>query len=264
MFISLAAFGLIVTLSFTFIIAYVSYYGRLARPSNPAAAKKIGDELKKIKGKTVMMVGAHPDDADWYTGGTLSTLHKNGNKVVVVVATSGEKGGNEDGLAKIREKEQLAAGKILGYDEVVFLRYKDRALEVSNDFVKRLQNLINKHNPSVILTFDTEKEGYIYRHSDHRAAGEATLKALKGYQHIEDIYFFHSAKATVILDISALNDLKNRALEAHKSQRNTRFRRIFRYLPARFFRRPSNDRGAQTYKDIGVEAAELFRKESFK
>ena len=251
-----ASLGLTFMLIIVFAASTISYLNYISRPADSKAAKKAGQQLLGTKNKTVMMIGSHPDDAEWYTGGTLSMLHKNGNKVIVVVATSGEKGGSLKDLGAIREMEQLKAGEILGYDEIKFLRFKDRELEASAVFTNRLKGLMEKYEPSIILTFDTEKEGYIYRHPDHWAAGKATLNALKDYKKAESIYFFHSSKADTIVDVSVIAGLKNKAMSEHKSQRNGRMRRIFRYLPTNWFR-ANRDRGGRAYHN--VQTLEFFR-----
>lgn len=251
-------------LIFIFLIPVVfilifSFTGNLSKPKDLPAAKKKGAALSKLTGKTVMLVGAHPDDADWYAGGTLAALHKNDNKVVVVVATSGEKGGNHKNLAKIREQEQLKAANILGYEEVKFLRFKDRELKADGKFVTKLKELIAEYRPAVIFTFDTEKEGYIYRHSDHKAAGAATLKAWKDFPSIE-LYFFHSSSNNAIVDVNPVQHLKVKALAVHKSQGQNRFRKVVRYIPFLRSNRAGQAGSALSFRKIAIEHGEMFRK----
>ena len=80
-------------------------------------------EAKKID---VLVVTPHPDDAEFGVAGSVVHWVREGKDVVYVVCTNGDKGtSNPDmkpaELAKIREKEQLAAAKLLGVREVIFL-----------------------------------------------------------------------------------------------------------------------------------------------
>jgi len=87
--------------------------------------------------KRAMSIHAHPDDQEFSIGGTLAKWAKAGCEIVSVTITSGDSGSNDqtkDGgykaeLARLREEEQLAANKVLGVKEAVFLRYPDGELE---------------------------------------------------------------------------------------------------------------------------------------
>lgn len=51
-----------------------------ARPKDRAQAIANGKELYR-KTQVVLAVGAHPDDIEWYAGGTLATLKLEGKKL---------------------------------------------------------------------------------------------------------------------------------------------------------------------------------------
>src|SRR6476659_9152352 len=64
----------------------------------------------------VMIVVAHPDDAEFSSAGTLAKFASEGKHVVVVVCTSGDKGTarrdiSSPDLATLREGEQLEASR---------------------------------------------------------------------------------------------------------------------------------------------------------
>lgn len=237
----------------------------LSRLRNPKQAKIKGEKLAQSLNKTVIAVVAHPDDAEWYTGGTLSLLSKN-NKVIVVVGTSGEKGGNNiPALGEVREKEQREAGKILGYDEIVFLRIPDRNLKPDGEFKNQLKEVFQKYKPEILFTFDSIKQGYIYRHSDHLAAGEVSYDIAVETSFVKKAFLFHTNKPDVVVDVQATTNDKIKALEAHSSQRDLRSRqpllrafiRIMSFLP---FRARSISFGSnRSFPDIGIEQGELFR-----
>ena len=71
-----------------------------------------------------MVVVAHADDAEWGCSGTVAKWCAQGWEVVYVMCTDGSKGTDDPELTSpelvaIREKEQIAAGKILGLKEAV-------------------------------------------------------------------------------------------------------------------------------------------------
>jgi len=83
----------------------------------------------------VMVIVAHPDDAESWAGGTVARFALAGKTVVYVVVTSGEKGSADramtpEVLREIREGEQRNAALTLGVREVTFLRYPDCEVEV--------------------------------------------------------------------------------------------------------------------------------------
>lgn len=235
----------------------------LSKPANLAEAKERGLALARTKGKTIAVVVGHPDDTDWYTGGTLAKLHLSGNRIVVVVGTSGEKGGNNTPeLGKVREAEQLKAAQILGYDRVIFLRHPDRQLEPNAKFKDEIGKIFKEEKPEILFTFDVEREGYIYRHSDHRAAGLAALEVAKRFKGIKQLYLFHSSTPNTIFEINDVLDQKAKAMAAHQSQGNNRMGRLFSFIPR--FLRPDLSRGFNrgfnvSYPSVGIKSAEVFR-----
>ena len=88
---------------------------------------------------TLVAFHAHPDDESLLTGGTLARAAAEGHRVVLVVATCGERGlaGLQDGvgdhLADVRRRELAAAADALGCARVVPLGYRDSGLHPSPD-----------------------------------------------------------------------------------------------------------------------------------
>jgi len=84
--------------------------------------------------------------------------------------------------AEIREVETLAAAKIVGVNDVTFLRVPDGMVENTMALRKRLVREIRRFKPEVILAMDptmmfTPMGGI--NHPDHRAVGEATMDAIR-------------------------------------------------------------------------------------
>jgi len=186
----------------------------------------------------VMVVTPHPDDAEYGVAGTVARWVSNRKDVIYVVCTNGDKGTNDanmkpEALARIREQEQLAAAKLLGVREVIFLRYPDQALEDTPEFRKKIVRLIRMYKPETVVTADPYRR-YVW-HRDHRITGQVTLDAifpyardslsypdlLEGGLHphkVREVLLWSSEYANYRSNITDTFDIKVAALRCHKSQ----------------------------------------------
>lgn len=191
----------------------------------------------------VLMIQAHPDDAEFSIGGTMAKWAAAGAEIIYCSITSGDKGTKDAGmtgpaLSTLREAEQRAAAGILGVKDVIFLGYHDATLVPDLDLRRNLTRVIRQVRPTTLVCMDPTTrfhgDGYI-NHPDHIAAGEASLAAvfpscrdrmtfpellLEGLEPIDvpNVYLFGSDKADCWIDISATLDTKLEALRAHASQ----------------------------------------------
>lgn len=137
--------------------------------------------------KTVLAVFAHPDDMDFSSSGTIAKWAKRGAFITYLVCTDGSKGSDDPAmtprkLSLIRKKEQIKAAKILGVQDVIFLKHKDGELVVDMKLKEDISKVIRQKKPDVVITLDptflySTKRGFI-NHSDHRAAGQAAIDAV--------------------------------------------------------------------------------------
>ena len=132
----------------------------------------------------VMVVVPHPDDAEFGVAGTVARWISEGKDVIYVLCTNGDKGTSDpnmkpDELARIREQEQLAAAKLLGVREVIFLHHPDQSLDDTDEFRKEIVRLIRMYQPETVVTTDPYRR-YIW-HRDHRITGQVTLDAIFPY-----------------------------------------------------------------------------------
>ena len=186
----------------------------------------------------IMVVTAHPDDAEFGTAGTVARWAGEGRSIVYIVCSSGEKGTSDlnmkpEKLAKIREQEQLTAAKLLGVREVVFLRYPDQELEDTPGFRKDIVRQIRKYRPQIVVTADPYRR-YIW-HRDHRITGQVTLDAIFPYARdhlaypdlleeglgphkVKEALFWGTDDPNHRSDITKTFDIKLAALRCHKSQ----------------------------------------------
>lgn len=88
-------------------------------------------------GKNVLVVQAHPDDADIHIGGTEAKWAAEGCEAYYLTVTNGSKGTYDPEmdpkeLALVREREEREAARILGVKDVLFLGYPDGELILSS------------------------------------------------------------------------------------------------------------------------------------
>ena len=146
--------------------------------TNVAAAA----DLATVRGKTVMVVQAHPDDAESRCAGTVALLKKNGNKLVYVVCSNDDKGTYDQkatlkSQAALRTSEEEQAVKVLGIDVLEWLGYEDGWVDMvpkdklSGDIVR----MIRRHRPDILLAFDPRN---VDEHMGHRASAFAAMDAV--------------------------------------------------------------------------------------
>ena len=187
--------------------------------------------------KKVLVVMAHPDDAELSSAGTLIKWIAKGWQVRYIICTTGDKGTKDITmtpfqLAEIREKEQREAASVLGVKDITFLRHTDGALEHNASFRNEIALLIRKFQPEIIITHDPWRPYQI--HPDHRAAGFATVDAvvvardhlfLPAFLEVElsahaplELYFTFPPIPDHVVDITDVMEKKLEALEKHQSQ----------------------------------------------
>ncbi len=214
-----------------------------------------------MEGKNIWVVAAHPDDAEWYAGGTLASLALK-NRVILIMSTSGEKGANDDNLGAKRENLQRKAGQIIGYSRIIFLHFPDRGLQKhKEELLRYLERLAEYEPPAVIFTFDFEKPHYIYRHADHLAAGEAAIKVGKELK--VTLCLFHTKEPNLIFDYTQSKEKKKEALKIlvnYGSSRRLGALRAVRRIFSFFRPEPFEMYGFKaSFPEVGVEYGETFR-----
>jgi len=210
----------------------------------------------------ILVIGAHPDDAEIGCGGTIVHYKKKGKKVGIMDLTNGEP--TPFGTVEKRMAEAKAASEILRLDVRITLDMTNRYLENTIENRKKVSELIRKYKPKVIITHPSDDW-----HPDHVAchqlvnAAKFQSKLTKTDSQYPEyspkyvIYFDHShlkdknRKLDFLIDISDSIEEKIEALKAYKSQfiDNKKYLRIFDYIKERA--------GFLGYQ-IGVKYAEGF------
>ncbi len=135
---------------------------------------------------TIMGIWAHPDDETFTSGGIMAKAVENGQKVIVVTATHGEKGIQDetkwpaDKLGDIRASELSKALEILGVQEHCWLDCKDGecATKATDQMSAQLSELIDKYQPDTILTFAADG---LTGHPDHQAVSKWAVEAARSH-----------------------------------------------------------------------------------
>ncbi|MEE8337815.1 MAG: PIG-L deacetylase family protein [Dehalococcoidia bacterium] len=193
--------------------------------------------------RRALIVAAHPDDADFGAAGTAALLAQSGWEVRYVVVTDGSKGSDDPKftprtLVETREREQRAAGELLGIEGVRFLGYTDGELVYSRELLGAITREIREFQPFAVYTHDPEpviiNEGFV-NHSDHRVTGLATVDAVYptardrlnfpeqladglSTHKVREFYLWGANNPTFDVDISEVIETKLAALVAHESQ----------------------------------------------
>jgi LmbE family N-acetylglucosaminyl deacetylase len=191
----------------------------------------------------ILVILAHPDDPEFFCGGTIAKWTEAGHSIRYCLLTRGNKGANDPDLkpsilAKIREREQLAAARVLGVEKVIFLCYEDGEIIADLPTRREVTRVIRQEKPDILVSCDPTN--YFPRevrlnHPDHRNAGQIVVDAV--YPGAGNPFYFpeliddgllpHSVKElwlsvtsqpNIILDVTEYWERKTQALHEHVSQ----------------------------------------------
>ena len=118
----------------------------------------------------VLVVAAHPDDAEISAGGTILRLVDAGRRVGIVDLTEGELGTR--GTVEDRRRETEAANALLGIHLRANLGLPDGGVADRDEPRAALARLFRLHRPDVVLAHHREDV-----HPDHAAAGVLATKS---------------------------------------------------------------------------------------
>ena len=147
----------------------------------------------------LLTVHAHPDDESSKGAGTVAKYHTEGVHTVLVCCTGGEEGDIlnpamdkpevRENLHAVRLKELEQAVRVIGYDELVLLGYRDSGMPDSeankrpdafaqadlDEAVGRLVEAIRRTQPQVVITYNEDQRGY--PHPDHLRVHDISVLA---------------------------------------------------------------------------------------
>ena len=173
----------------------------------------------------ILVMAAHPDDAELAVSGTIVDAVARGKKVGIVDFTRGELGTR--GTPAIRLAESEEASQLLGIQVRENLGLADGFFQNDRDSQLKLIEVIRKYQPDIVLANALED-----RHPDHGKGAALAIDAcfLSGlrkietdfpawrpkhiYHYIQDRYL----EPDFVIDISAHWEKKEAAIRAFKSQ----------------------------------------------
>jgi mycothiol S-conjugate amidase len=148
----------------------------------------------------LLTVHAHPDDEASKGAGSVAKYAAEGVYTVLVCCTGGEEGDIlnpamdtpevRSDLPAVRRRELEEAVRIIGYDELVMLGYRDSGMPDSpanadprafanaplEEAVGRLVAIMRRVRPQVVVTYGDDQEGY--PHPDHLRVHDVTMAAI--------------------------------------------------------------------------------------
>jgi LmbE family N-acetylglucosaminyl deacetylase len=169
----------------------------------------------RYAGKTVVAIGAHPDDLEIGIGGTLAKLQRHGAHVVMVVASIPKD-------FEVRLDEAKRGAEILGCELRMLMDDGPARIEdvKTCDLVGMLDGVIKEYRPAAVLTHSNADF-----HNDHLIIYNACLPTQR-LAHF-DFFSYHPTNCRPVpvqfhprayVDISDTIDAKMHAITAHASQ----------------------------------------------
>jgi LmbE family N-acetylglucosaminyl deacetylase len=169
----------------------------------------------------VAIITAHPDDAEFYLGGTLTRLGQAGAQLHLIVCTDGDKGyypfEDAERNRRVRRQEQQTAAKMWQAADVEFLGYPDGRLFANPDVVSTLADRLRRLQPEYVLAFDVDYPPRL-SHRDHRNSGEAAERAIREAGVGDWLLRFSTRAPNYAVDVTAEWPRKEELLRVHASQ----------------------------------------------
>jgi LmbE family N-acetylglucosaminyl deacetylase len=173
----------------------------------------------RYRGRTVIALGAHPDDLELGVGGTLAALSRSGARVVMAICSVPSD-------FETRYAEAKAAAAVLGCELRILMDGGCRRIEDLKTYqlVGLLDELVRELSPSALLT-----HGASDFHRDHVAVYHAAISTQRLSQF--DFYSYLPTMCRPVpvafqprayVDISHTIDAKIAAIAAHPSQFSAR------------------------------------------
>lgn len=195
--------------------------------------------------QNILVIFAHPDDPEFFCGGTLARWARAGHSITYILLTCGDKGFHPathpemttENLCGIRHQEEGNAAKVIGANPPLFLDLPDGYLIPSLDLRRDIVREIRRHKPDILVTCDPQNLFAIYgiNHPDHRACGQVVLDAVfpaagspvyfpellaQGFQpHMpKEVWCSLTNQPNTTIDVTETWDIKLKAILEHKSQ----------------------------------------------
>ncbi|HRR08939.1 MAG: PIG-L family deacetylase [Bacteroidetes Order II. Incertae sedis bacterium] len=170
-----------------------------------------GQKKRREEQKTVLAIGAHPDDVEIGCGGTLLRHKAAGDRVVILTLTGGEFGGRKS----LRVIESEKAASVLGA-ELFMGELRDTQVSEGPETISIIESTIRVIQPTHVYTHTPNDA-----HQDHRNCYRATIVAARG---IPNLYCYQAPSTTIdfrptmFIEVGRFMDGKIKAINAYHTQ----------------------------------------------
>jgi LmbE family N-acetylglucosaminyl deacetylase len=183
----------------------------------------------------IIVIAAHPDEADMYAGGTAALFAKHGHEVKLVSLTCGDAGHHEMSrleLAGRRYAESQEAARRLGVREYQVFDTHDSELMPTLETRHRIMKVVRDWQADIVISLNPRGGG----HPDNRAVGIATEEAYTFLSnrnampdapplprppvllYMIDYITLRSHRHDLVIDVDPVMEEKLRACDANASQ----------------------------------------------
>lgn len=220
----------------------------------------------------ILVLAAHPDDAEMSCGGTLAREIANGKKVGIVDLTRGELGTR--GTPEIRLQEAAEAGRILGISARENLGFRDGFFVNDEAHQLKVVEVIRRYQPDLLIANAIDDrhpdhgKGAALAESAHFLSGlrrigtfepdgtpQQPWRARQVFHYIQDRYI----KPDIVVDISGFWEKKVESVQAYRSQfYNPESDEPTSYISSKAFFDFLIARWRETGHQIGAEFGEGF------
>lgn len=178
----------------------------------------------------ILVLAAHPDDAELGCGGTIAKQVALGNKVGIIDFTRGELGTR--GTVQTRDQEAKDSAQILGISIRENLNFRDGFFKNDEEHQREVIRIIRKYRPEIVLANATYD-----RHPDHGKGAGLSFEACfySGLAKIETndngvnqrawrpkhVYHFIQSQyiqPDFVVDVSDFWETKMKSIWAYKTQ----------------------------------------------
>lgn len=194
-----------------------------------------------MKGKKLLVIGAHSADFVWRAGGIIALVTSQGGSALVVALSYGERGESGElwqepnqtveNVKRIRHEQASAAANILGAEFRCF-DLGDYPLLINNAWMEKITELFREMEPHIVLTH-TPLDPF---NPDHPVACQAVKKArllaagagvASAFKNITppDLYYFEPHQPELskfnpntFVDITSVMQQKIKAMETMQAQ----------------------------------------------
>ncbi|MGO1362458.1 MAG: PIG-L deacetylase family protein [Brevibacterium aurantiacum] len=131
----------------------------------------------------LLCIVAHPDDMEYGASAAVAKWTDQGKPVSYLLLTRGEAGirdMNPEKVAPLRADEQRQACTIVGVEDLEILEFPDGLLEPNLELRHAIAKKIRQFKPDAVMVTNWELNmPWGLNHVDHRAAGIATVDAIR-------------------------------------------------------------------------------------